>query len=272
MLPDENTLRAALDAVDLGMALVDANGRIEYANSAFGEYLAHPATVVEGSSIFDEGSPCVSLRAHEAEWGESHSFSVSGESPQGASVDVVVRPVMPGSDLRLVVVRRALVRAFPHRRLPDDVVTDLRQFLAELTGHPADPAVISAAPLSILMLGVEDVDALRERYGEPVVEEVLRQVAQALVLQKRKADIISRYGDGQFLVLAPDTPRHGAAMLAERIRMRVEALEFESADEALPISLVTWAAEYRPQLDGSIRDAVDRASQAVAGHASEPIV
>lgn len=271
MLPDENILRAALDAVDVGMALVGADGRIEYANAAFGEFVAHPATAVEGASVFGTGCPCEALKQHEPEWAERESILVSGECPQGSTVDVMVRPVTAGSDMRLVVVRRGLIRAFPHRRLPDEVIEDLQAFLTELTGHSTDPAALAAAPLSILMLGVDDVDGLRESYGDPVVEEVLRQVAQALVLQKRKADIISRYGDGQFLVLAPDTPRYGAAMLAERIRQRVESLEFEANGRPVPISLVTWAAEYRSQLDGSIREAVERASESVAGRTPETI-
>lgn len=271
MQPDESILRAALDAVDIGMALVGPGGRIEYANAAFGEYVANPDGVVEGTSIFGVGCPCGALQPYEAGWAESEAIDATGESPQGPTVDVAVRLVRPDSDVRLVVVRRGLVRTIHRRRLPPEVVLDLQDFLEELTGHSADPGAIAAAPLSILMLGIENLDGLRDHRGDEVVEEILREVAQALVLQKRKADIIGRYGNGQFLVMAPDTPRHGAEMLAERIRRRVESLQFESNGEPVLISLITWAAEYEPQFDGPIRQAVERASRAVAGHASEPI-
>lgn len=271
-VPDESIFRATLDAVDVGVALVGPDGRIEYANPAYGEFVANPESALEGTSIFGVGCPCAALEDHALDWDESDLLVVTGRSPQGTVVDVVVCPVTPGFPTRLVVVRRGLVRAFPSKRLPAEVVRDLQDFLAELTGHAADPDSIAAAPLSILMLGVEDLPALRTRLGDDGVEEILRQVAQALVLQKRKADIISRYGDSQFLVLAPDTPRQGAAMLANRIRERVEALRFESDDESIPISLVTYAAEYRPSLDGSIREAVTRACEAVSSRrASEPI-
>lgn len=270
-MPDDKILCAALDAVDVGMALVGPDRRIQYANAAFADFVTAGTSPLEGDSIFGESCPCDALLEHESRWDEANQVTVSGTSPQGTSVDVVVRPVFPGSDVRLVVVRRGLVRAMTGRRLPAPVVEELQTFLTELTGHAADPAALSAAPLSILMLGVEGLDDLRARFGEHPVEEILRQVAQSLVLQKRKADIISRYDEGQFLVIAPDTPRYGAAMLADRIRRRVENLGLEVGEEPLDIRLLVYTAEYRPQLDGSIREAVEKASRTIAGKAPETI-
>ncbi|HUP20030.1 MAG TPA: diguanylate cyclase [Gemmatimonadota bacterium] len=268
---DESTLRAALDAMDIGIALAAPDGRIEYANAAYAEYVSHPRSSIEGASIFGAGCPCPALVSHEAEWATSEGIAVTGDSPQGMSIDVVARPISPGARLRLVVVRRGFVRSAQRHGLSDEIVEDLQSFLAELTGHPAEPDAL-IAPISLLMLGIRDLDELRERLGDEMIERIHREVAQALVLQKRKADIISRFGEGQFLVLAPETPRHGAAMLAERIRARVESIDFESDGRSIPISLVTWAAEYRPDLDGPIREAVERGSEAVSGRAIEPIV
>lgn len=268
---DETTLRDTLDAMDVGIALAAPDGQIEYANAAYAEHVAHPLPSIEGTSVFGTGCPCPALMSLESEWATTEGIAVSGLDPQGVPVDVVARPVSPGARLRLLVVRRGIVRSNPPRGLSQEVVRDLQSFLTELTGHPADPEVL-AAPISILMLGIRDMEELRERLGEDMSEVVHREVAQALVLQKRKPDIISRYGEGQFLVLAPDTPRHGAAMLADRIRQRVESIDFEKDGEPIAISLVTWAAEYRPQLDGPIRDVVQRGSEAVAGRPIEPLV
>lgn len=271
-MPDEKTLCAALDLVDFGLALVGRDRRIQYANAAFSEFVAIPPSELEGSSIFGAGCPCVPLRAHEARWDQEEEISVNGESAQGVVVDVVVRPVTPGSEIRLVILRRGLVRTPGNRTLDPETVKELQEFVTDLTGHAVDPGSLSSAPLSILVLGVENLETLRDRFGERTLEEVvLRQVAQALVLQKRKPDIISRYGDGQFLVLAPDTPRYGAAMLADRIRDRVESLAFEVDSEPVPISLVSYTTEYRPQHDGPIREVVEKVSRAAGGRASEPV-
>lgn len=270
-VPDTSTLCAALDVVDVGMALVGSDRRIQYANAAFAEFVAAAPDGIEGESIFSGACPCEALHDCEDRWDEAELLTVSGPSPSGSVVDVVVRPVSPGSDVRLVVVRRGLVRAMAGRRLPPSVIKEVQQFLTELTGHAADPSSLSAAPLSILMVGIEGLDQLRSRVGDETVEDLLREVAQSLVLQKRKADIISRYGDGQFLVIAPDTARYGAAMLAERIRNRVESLGIQADGEPVPVRLATYTAEYRPQLDGSIREAVRRASDSVAGQSARTV-
>ena len=269
-VPDERTLLAALDVVDVALALVGSDKRIQYANAAYGEFVTHTPAAIEGTSIFGLGCPCDGLAGLEDEWDRRDFLSVTGESPEGSIVDVVVRPLGQDSDVRLVLVRRGMVRALASRQLPPDVVRHLQEFLVELTGHGGDPTMLSAAPLSILLLGIENLEGLRAEHGDETVEAVLRQVAQALVLQKRKADIIGRYRDGQFLVIAPDTPRHGAVMLADRIRRRVESLEFETHGHPVPISIATYAAEYRPQLDGTIREAVERGVATISAPAAEP--
>ncbi|MFN2382846.1 MAG: diguanylate cyclase domain-containing protein [Gemmatimonadota bacterium] len=261
-MPDAKTLSAALDAVDVGMALVGPDWLVQFCNVAYGETVGAAPEELIGSSIFADACPCESLAAQEASWDDGVLISVSGESPLGNMVDVVVRPVMPGSDVRLVVVQRAFVRAVTGRRLPPDVTTELHDIVAELTGHTTEQTALEAAPLSILMLGVEGIAALREQHGSEAVEPILREVAQVLVLQKRKADIISRYGDGQYLILAPETPRYGASMLAERIRRRVSALDITTGVGGPPVTLLTYASEYRPHLDGTVREAIARAAAA----------
>jgi diguanylate cyclase (GGDEF)-like protein len=267
-VPDQRTLCAALDAVDLGMALVGSDHRVEYCNAAYGEYLGLAPDAVAGASIFGAGCPCESLAAYESDWDVSEMIAVSGEAPMGGVVEVIVRLVAPGADTRLVVVRKGMVRTISARRLTPEVVEDVAQFVTDLTGHPVDQGALGVAPLSILLLALADLDSLRLRYGDEVSEDALRQVAQALVLQKRKADITCRYGDGQFLVLAPDTPRYGAAILAERIRQSLTVLDLEVIDGPVPVTLLAYTAEYRPSMDGSIREAVVKASAMLSQRAA----
>jgi len=261
---DEKMLCAALDLVDVGMAIVGPDQRVQWCNASYAEFLGLSADELVGSDFFVEARPCDEVLDLEKDWGLERMVTISGESPGAGPVDVAVRPVMPGSDQRLVVVRRGLVRPVGGRRLPPEVAEELREYVTELTGHAADPMTLASAPLSILMLTVAELDAIRATYGEDTLEEVLRQVAQALVLQKRKADIIARYRDGQFLVLAPDTPRFGASMLAERIRRSVATINFDVRGEPLSVTLLAFAAEYRPSMDGTVREAVEKASTALS--------
>lgn len=267
-MPDQRTLCAALDAVDLGMAIVGPDHRVEYCNAAYGEYLGLAPDAVTGASIFGAGCPCEALAAYETDWDVSEMIAVSGEAPMGGVVEVIVRLVTPGSDTRLVVVRKGMVRTISARRLTPNVVEDVARFVTDLTGHPVDEAALGVAPLSILLLALADLESLCRQYGDEAAEDALRQVAQALVLQKRKADITCRYGGGQFLVLAPDTPRYGAAILAERIRQSLTTLDLEAAEGPVPVTLLAYTAEYRPSMDGTIRDAVEKASSMLTQRAA----
>jgi diguanylate cyclase (GGDEF)-like protein len=264
---DEKMLCAALDLVDVGMAIVGPDRRVLWCNTAYADFLARSADELAGLDFLGEGRPCHEALELEEDWDLERMTTVSGESPGGGPIDVAVRPVVPGSDHRLVVLRRGLVRPVSGRRLPDEVAQELGEYVTELTGHAADPAMLAAAPLSILMLSIAEFDSIRSVHGEEVLEEVLRQVAQALVLQKRKADIIARYRDGQFLVLAPDTPRFGASMLAERIRRSVVALDLRVRGEPLHVTVLAFAGEYRPSLDGTVREAVEKASSSLLAQA-----
>lgn len=262
-MTDVPLLRAALDALDLGVAIVGPDCRIRFCNVAYADLVDAPVEFLVGSSLFGAGSPCETFVEREVEWAEAETFTLSGESPDGVAVDVVVRPLEAGSDIRLVLVRRGLVRARAPRWLPVEVVADVQEFLRDLSGHPADDQAVWRAPLSILVVAVEGLDRVRRARGEEAEEEVLRQVAQVLVLDKRKSDAVSRYGDRRFLVLAPDTAGSKAALLAERFRRGVEALEIRIDGSTDWVRLLISVAEYRPHLDGPIRDAVEQASAAL---------
>lgn len=259
---DEAVLRAAMDALDAGIALVEPDGRIRYCNAAYAGLLDVPPELLVGASVLGAAAPCEAIAERALDLAEGRAASFSGENEDGAAIDVALRAI-DDSDLRLVLVRRGLVRTVPPRWLPPEVVADLRDFLRALTGHASEDPALGRAPLSILVLSVENLDEIRRLGGDAGAEEMLRRVAQVLVLEKRKSDVVSRFGDGQFLVLAPETPGHHASLLAERFRRGAEVLETPGRGRPAPRLRFT-ATEYRPLLDGSIREAVERAASAAA--------
>lgn len=253
-IPGEQTLRAVLDALDIGVALVGSDHRLDYCNIAYAELLGIPVIELLGTSLFGPACPSTAILSYQTSWDEEAVVALTGEGVNGGTVEIVAQPLTPGSDLRLVVVRRGLTRTVRRPLLDPAIVEDMLEFLTELTGHEPDISVLTTPPISIVMIAIE---SLGESDPEKPVEETLRMVAEALVLQKRKADIITRYTDDRFLVIAPETPRRGAVMLADRIEASVQTLE-------IPVRVRTYAAEFRPPMDGTLRDAVGRASEALS--------
>lgn len=75
--------------------------------------------------------------------------------------------------------------------------------------------------LSVLVLDVDGLKAINDRWGHARGDAALRTVAEALVRSCRQADLPSRYGGDEFVVLAPSTTAKEAVELAERLRRRL---------------------------------------------------
>ncbi len=92
--------------------------------------------------------------------------------------------------------------------------------------------------LAILMIDIDLFKMLNDRYGHPAGDACLRDVAQ--LLQEalvRPDDILARYGGEEFVALLRDTDAKGARVVAERLRVVVEAAGIENL--ASPFKVVT---------------------------------
>jgi diguanylate cyclase (GGDEF)-like protein len=66
----------------------------------------------------------------------------------------------------------------------------------------------------------------------------LKELALVLAQQVRSFDVLGRNGDDAFMLILPQTPREGAAEVAERIRAAVEKKAFTgNAAGATTVSL-----------------------------------
>jgi diguanylate cyclase (GGDEF)-like protein len=83
-----------------------------------------------------------------------------------------------------------------------------------------------ATPLSLVMMDVDHFKAFNDHYGHGSGDECLRAVAKALANQvNRPADLVARFGGEEFVAMLPNTDAPGAASMAERFRLAVEALD-----------------------------------------------
>lgn len=87
-------------------------------------------------------------------------------------------------------------------------------------------------PLAVLMVDVDHFKAFNQRHGHAGGDHALREVARTIELSiRRPADLAARYGGEEFQVVLPETELAGARLLAERIRLSVEALPPFGGDE-----------------------------------------
>ena len=82
-------------------------------------------------------------------------------------------------------------------------------------------------PLSLLTLDADHFKRINDSHGHHVGDDVLREIARLLGLQIRRSDLLCRWGGEEFMVLVPETDGDRAAAMAEKIRERVAAHEFD---------------------------------------------
>ncbi|MGV7210285.1 diguanylate cyclase [Oxalobacteraceae bacterium A2-2] len=78
--------------------------------------------------------------------------------------------------------------------------------------------------LALLMVDIDHFKRINDRYGHESGDRAIVAVAQALAGGVRGADMASRFGGEEFVLLMPDTDLEVARQAAERLRMEVAAL------------------------------------------------
>jgi diguanylate cyclase (GGDEF)-like protein len=86
----------------------------------------------------------------------------------------------------------------------------------------ASRAKRSRTALSLVLVDVDFFKRYNDHYGHPAGDACLRRVAQALQSAcRRPADFVARYGGEEFVLVLPETPADGAALVAETARAAV---------------------------------------------------
>jgi len=81
-------------------------------------------------------------------------------------------------------------------------------------------------PLSLLMIDLDYLKQVNDRFGHPSGDLVIRTIASTIRSGCREIDFAARYGGEEFAVILPETPLPGAIQVAERIRERIWAETF----------------------------------------------
>lgn len=171
---------------------------------------------------------------------ETSVLIVADEIPSDLTVradsyDFITRPV---NEFELTTRIEALAKTSKYRiNLKKQSVTD------ELTGlynrkylHHRLEAEISRAkrygtPLSCLLIDIDFFKTVNDMYGYDWGDVLLKKIAQMLEALIRKEDILTRYGDEEFILILPNTSEDNAYIFAERFRRDIEKMEFIPANE-----------------------------------------
>jgi diguanylate cyclase (GGDEF)-like protein len=134
------------------------------------------------------------------------------------------------------VIASAAANALRNAQLFEEVEQRSRtDFLTGLPNHRSFQAMLSVElgraqrynrTVSLLIIDLDFLKEVNDRYGHPSGDMVIRTVADTIRSSCQETDFAARYGGEEFTVILPETPLSGAVRVAERIRERIAAEQF----------------------------------------------
>ncbi len=79
----------------------------------------------------------------------------------------------------------------------------------------------------LLILDVDHFKLVNDTFGHQTGDQVLADIARILQKNIREVDIVGRWGGEEFLVICPETTIEGALVVAENLRLAMQAHVFE---------------------------------------------
>jgi diguanylate cyclase (GGDEF)-like protein len=270
-------LRNALDNIQDGVLLLDADFNTQFLNRKMREYWG----VTEEQAAAHPAYAKLIARAPNAAAGEAPvelmcGFPASRASP-APTADASVQDVQI-PDGRYIRVHRAEManggRMFTYCDVTD-LIRNAEQLeklatIDSMTGlynrrHFLVLAEVEWSrfqryhrPLSMLMIDIDHFKSVNDRYGHAVGDQGIRWVAAACHEGKRGADSVGRLGGEEFAILLPETDQAQAWIVAERIREKVagHVLTAQEVEFSLTISVgIAAAVESMSGVDALLRAA-----------------
>ena len=106
---------------------------------------------------------------------------------------------------------------------------NFRHFDATLRAELRRSARLSA-PLTLLMLDVDNFKDFNDHCGHPAGDEILRRIGEILRSRLRVTDVPCRYGGEEFAAILLDSGKTAGIEVAEELRQRIEATPFEGEE------------------------------------------
>ena len=136
--------------------------------------------------------------------------------------------------------RRAFTLELEQKRdARTDALTGLdnRRAMLERGRGEVKLALRTGAPVSVIVCDLDHFKNINDKYGHEAGDAALVRTAQVLRAALRESDALGRWGGEEFISVLPATNATGAREVAERMRLAIEAMQFDNVPERTTISL-----------------------------------
>ncbi len=89
---------------------------------------------------------------------------------------------------------------------------------------------------AVLLMDIDHFKKINDEHGHATGDEVLRETVQRIRAVLRESEIFARVGGEEFAIFIPQVARETAILLAERIRVALDSLPFETSVGKLKVT------------------------------------
>jgi diguanylate cyclase (GGDEF)-like protein/PAS domain S-box-containing protein len=239
----ERLLRAGFDGAAIGMALVQPDGRCIRVNRALCtitgyseeqlvgdrfQRISHPDDIEHGDALvqralageipaYEVEKRYIHARGHEA-WVHLSVALVRNEAGE---------PLYFVSQVQDIGQRKRYETELERLAAQDPLTGLLNQRVFRTQLHTEDArAARYGRALSVALLDLDHFKLINDRYGHPVGDQVLIELARRLDGLKREGEYLARVGGEEFAWILPDADGLGAYAAVERARAAISAVPF----------------------------------------------
>ena len=120
----------------------------------------------------------------------------------------------------------------------------------------------NAGYFSLIIIDIDYFKRVNDEHGHLVGDEVLKQLANTLKSGFRRSDKVTRWGGEEFAILLPDTNLDNAIAVANKLRVNIEEMSFESNGLKLKLTISAGVSESLTS-DDNVDDIIQRADEAL---------
>ncbi|MBK7413763.1 MAG: diguanylate cyclase [Dechloromonas sp.] len=271
-------LQITLDTLPCPIFIKNRSGRYIACNKAFEDQLGLPRSQIIGASVYDIAPPELAEIYDKADIelmarGGTQCYETKLLYGDGSMRDVMFYKSVflntagevdgiSGTTLDITE-RKLLEKKLEHAAATDFLtgVYNLRTFY-ELAGQEFRRFTRSAQDLSLIVIDLDFFKEINDSLGHAAGDLALREFVLAVKTNLRDQDIFARAGGDEFRIILPATLPAGAALVAERIRASVNAIEIRNEKGSTRLSISAGICSCLPG-DESLDDVTKRADAAL---------
>jgi len=140
-------------------------------------------------------------------------------------------------ELETLATTDSLTGLYNRKKLDDFLALQFARFFTDRT------------PFALLMVSLDNLNDINADYGLPAGDDALIKLAAMLRQSVHEGDQVARFGGDRFVIILAGVPFDAAMEWAERLRERIEAPDFRSANLGIVTSVSIGVAQSR---DGDV--------------------